>query len=471
VTKEGARGTILLVDDEPLIRRAVKSALDRDGHEIIEASRAAEARAALAREDGGLVDAILCDVMMPDESGLHFLAELQATRPQTPVVMTTASHDLEHVIAALRYRAYDYLLKPVPSDVLREVLAGAVLRGQTARELTARRMLDPDAASATGAVFAGPAMRAVLGVIEQVKDSSTPVMILGESGTGKEVVSRELHARGRRRAEPFVALNCAALPANLVEAELFGYEKGAFTGAVARKRGRFEEAGNGTIFLDEVGELELPIQAKLLRVLQEREVTRVGGDTVKVAARVVVATHRDLRAEVKAGRFREDLFYRLDVITLRLPPLRERPEEIASLCAHLCSRIARDEGIPEPTLTPEAVDALRAQPLRGNVRDLENILRRSALLSGKTTLGAADLQFAKHSEMPPPPTPETVESSRPSSPVSADPENVRPMKEYEREMMLRALAQSHGSVTDAARLLGIGRTTFYRRAKRFSIPL
>ena len=163
--------------------------------------------------------------------------------------MTTASHELEHVIAALRYRAYDYLLKPVPSDVLREVLAGAVLRGQTARELTARRMLDPDAASATGAVFVGPAMRAVLGVIEQVKDSAAPVTILGESGTGKEVVWRELLARGRRRSEPFVALNCAALPANLVEAELFGFEKGAFTGAVARKRGRFEEAGNGTIFL------------------------------------------------------------------------------------------------------------------------------------------------------------------------------------------------------------------------------
>jgi two-component system response regulator AtoC len=353
-------------------------------------------------------------------------------------------------------------------------MRAAVARGQMGRELAVRRLLDPTPLTSTRAVFAGPAMRAVLGMLEQVKDSSTPVVILGQSGTGKEVVARELHARGRRATGPFVALNCAALPATLVESELFGYEKGAFTGANARKKGRFEEAQGGTLFLDEVGELDLTVQAKLLRALQEREITRIGGTTLKVDCRVVFATHRDLRADVRAGRFREDLYYRISVIIVQLPPLRERREEIPVLASHLLERIAREEGTPPKQLTPEAIEALCRRPLRGNVRELENILRRSVLLSRRDELGPDDLAFGQES-IPPEALPSPVLIAPPPAPSEPpeppEDEGVRPMKEFEKEMMLRALAQTGGSVTEAARLLGIGRTTFYRRAKKFDIPL
>jgi DNA-binding NtrC family response regulator len=468
-TVPAARGTILVVDDEPTIRRLVRAMLEPEGHEVIELGSVAEARAFLASPDAPPVDAILLDVMMPHESGVALLAELSAQRPEVPVVMATASGDVHHVIAALRSRAFDYLLKPVRAEELRHVMRAAVARGQTSRELTVRRLLDPTPLASTRAVFAGPAMRAVLTMLDQVKDSATPVVILGQSGTGKEVVARELHARGRRANGPFVALNCAALPDSLVESELFGYEKGAFTGAQARKKGRFEEAQGGTLFLDEVGELDLAVQAKLLRALQEREITRLGGATIKVDCRVVFATHRDLRADVRAGRFREDLYYRISVIIVQLPPLRERREEIPVLATHLLDRIAREEGAPQKLLSPEAIEALCLRPLRGNVRELENILRRSVLLSPRLELGSADLAFGPESIPPGPPDdpPEAV----PAAATPAEEEGVRPMREFEKEMMLRAMAQTSGSVTEAARLLGIGRTTFYRRAKKFDIPL
>jgi DNA-binding NtrC family response regulator len=466
VTAAALTGTILVVDDDPVIRRLFRAILEGDGHEVLEAASPAVAREMLAHEDAPSLDAALLDVMMPDESGVSLLAHLRETRPDLPVVMATASADVNHAVAALRSRAFDYLLKPVASEDLRLAMRNAVERGRMGRELVVRRLLDEVPASATGAVFAGTAMRGVLSLLDRVKDSATPVMILGESGTGKEVVSRELHARSKRADEPFVAVNCAALPATLVESELFGYEKGAFTGANARKKGRFEEAGAGTLFLDEVGELELSVQAKLLRALQEREITRVGGGTVKVDCRIVVATHRDLRAEVRAGRFREDLFYRLDVIAVKLPPLRDRPEEIPTLSAHLLTRVAREEGVGPRTLTPEAIAVLLRQPLRGNVRELENLLRRSLLLCSRDSIGPADLAFGETDEP-------AVRAVAPVEGADDDegPDGVRPMREYEKEMMLRALAQTRGSVTDAARVLGIGRTTFYRRAKKFSIPL
>lgn len=459
------RGTILVVDDEPVIRRVARGVLEGEGHEVLEVASVADARALIESADAPSIDAVLLDVMMPGESGVTLLTELRARNANVPVVMATASGDVRHVIAALRNRAFDYLLKPIDAAELRLVMRNAVARGQSARELTARRLLDPTPLASTHAVFAGQAMRAVLTMLDQVKDSSTPVLILGESGTGKEVVARELHARGRRAKSPFIAVNCAALPSNLVESELFGFEKGAFTGAAARRKGRFEEAGTGTLFLDEVGELELAVQAKLLRVLQEREVTRIGGSTIRTECRVILATHRDLQADVRAGKFREDLYYRVSVIVVRLPPLRERREEIPVLAAHLLDRIAREEGVPRKHLSQEALDVLGARRLRGNVREVENVLRRSVLLSPNVEIGLADLAFgddALHAEEAP---------TEEVAPASDEEGLVRTMRETEKEMLLRALAQTGGSVTEAARVLAIGRTTFYRRAKKFDIPL
>jgi DNA-binding NtrC family response regulator len=495
----GPRGVVLVVDDEPVVRRVARGVLEADGHEVLEVASAAEARAVLEGEDAPPIDAVLLDVMMPGESGVTLLADLRERFPHLPIVMATASGDVHHVVAALRSRAFDYLLKPIAAADLRQTMRNAVARAQATRELAVRRLLDPAPLGTTKAVFAGPAMRAVLTILDQVKDSATPVLVLGESGTGKEVVARELHARGTRARGPFVAVNCAALPLSLVESELFGYEKGAFTGAVARKKGRFEEAAGGTLFLDEVGELDVSIQAKLLRVLQEREIPRLGGAPIKSECRVVFATHRDLRADVRAGKFREDLYYRISVIVVRLPPLRERREELPFLAAHLLARIAEEEHVPTKHLTPEAMTALVARPLRGNVREVENILRRSVLLSPKTELDVSDLVFGEDDDPADDPGAAATPVRRPGAAsqaagqaeqghepsadaarartTDADPEHepdeagVRPLRETEKHMMLRALAQTSGSVTEAARLLGIGRTTFYRRAKKFDLPL
>ncbi len=318
-------------------------------------------------------------------------------------------------------------------------------------------------------VFVSRAMQGVLSIIDQVKDSSVPVMILGESGTGKEVVARELHRRGQRSDEPYVTVNCAAVPGDLADSELFGHEKGAFTGATAQRIGRFEEAGSGTLFLDEVGELELAIQAKLLRVLQENEIVRVGGSLVNVSARVVVATHKDLSAELRAGRFRADLYHRLNVITIPVPPLRARMEEIPILAQHLLDRFTEDEGLPARHLTAEATAALVSHDWPGNVRELQNVLKRSVLLSNDTVLDRKNLVFHGASGMNLDALdPAAVNAVRESSPPLEAP-TIESFRNAQKEEMLSALSEARGNVSEAARKLNIGRATFYRRAKRFGI--
>ncbi len=456
-------GTILVVDDDEITRRTLQHQLAREGHETLLAESTTRARQVLL--DDPAIDAVLLDVMMPDHGGgLNLLAELHEQRPSLPVIMVTSSEDVANAVFALRHGAFDYIVKPAPHAELASAVHNAVAKHQMVRELLARRALAPaDQASDGEAVFAGRAVRSAMGVLTQVKDTRVPVLIRGESGTGKEVAARWLHRKSRRADKPFVAVNCATLTSELALSELFGHERGAFTGAVTRRIGRFEEAHGGTLFLDEVGELDQAVQAQLLRALQESVITRVGGDSVPVDVRVVVATHRDLAARVRAGQFREDLYYRLDVIQVEMPPLRERVDEIPALAAHLLARFAVAENIPRKSLSPEALALLATQPWPGNVRELENTLKRSALLAQSDVIGPEDLRLRNDRV-----TAESV-PQEPRDPATA-PAPRGPI-EPSREVLLDALAQTGGNISEAARLLGIGRATFYRWSRRFAPEL
>jgi DNA-binding NtrC family response regulator len=513
-------GTVLVVDDDPFIRGIYSKTLGQVGHEVLEAPDAAAVRALLASAECPALDAVVLDVMMPGESGLELLMWLRAQRPQLPIILATASDSAKDAVMALKAGAFDYLIKPVRYAELQLVVRNAVERSQMARELTMRRSLDePRARGTGGAVFVSEPMRRIMATLDMVKDANVPVMLLGQTGTGKEVVARTLHDRSARAGRAFVPVNCAALPRELADSELFGHEKGAFTGAAGRRVGRFEEAQGGTLFLDEVAELDPAIQAKLLRVLQESELTRVGGaGSVRLDVRLVVATHRDLRAMVKQGQFREDLFYRLNVIVLKLPPLGERCEEIPYLADVLLRRFADQERMEPRVLSDEAVAALRAHTWPGNVRELDNTLKRSVLLTRNRVLLGVDIRWEPGltppmgvpvlEPLPPVTAPQAAPVEPPSvlpptasapaleppdltaptpahsAPAQAAPAQtqtpedlpgleggVRPLHELEPVLMMRALAETKGNVTEAARLMGIGRATFYRWAQRYKLPL
>ena len=449
---------MLVVDDDEPTRLAIEAQLRSMGHETLGASSNDEARQVIQRE--AAIDAVFLDVMMPEQGGLHLLAELRDGRPNLPVIMVTASDAVENAVFALRHGAFDYLVKPVPKSELLLSAKNAVERSQMLRELAARRALAEGPAIEDGeAVFVSSAMRSILAVLNQVKDARVPILLLGESGTGKEVLARYAHRTSRRQDRPFVAVNCATLAPELAMSELFGHERGAFTGAVTRQRGRFEEAAGGTLFLDEVAELDERVQAQLLRVLQDHEVTPVGGATVKLDVRIIVATHKPLEEEVRAGRFREDLFFRLDVIAITVPPLAERKDEIPALARHLLDRFVTAERLGEKRLAPEAVRVLTDADWPGNVRELDNVLKRTALLVPGDRIEPQDLMLVGAARY----------KKRSSVVVDLAPTGPRP--EDNAAVMLQALAETNGNVSEAARRLGIGRATFYRWAKRHSLPL
>lgn len=453
----GEPGIVLIVDDDEDLRATYRVHLESVGHEVLEAG-SVEAARAIIQGDENHPETLVLDLTLPKESGLDLIQWMQQHQVRIPTVMVTASREVEHAVFALKNGARDYLTKPIGREKLLLSVQNALAHGQMERELVARRVLDqvPEAQNREGA-FISLEMRLVLSTLEKVKDSQVPVLIQGESGTGKEVVARELHRLGQRRSGPFVAVNCAALPRELVESELFGHEKGAFTGADQTHPGRFEEARGGTLFLDEIGELDPAVQAKLLRAIETKSVTPVGGSSVEVDTRVVAATNRDLATEVAEGRFREDLYYRLEVITVLLPPLRERTGAIGPLAHHLLKKVTAEEGLAPRVLTPGAIEILEQHAWPGNVRELLNVLKRAVLLGqGPQILPEHVVLSPRRSLKPDPATNPNPRSSSPDD---------------ERERMLRALAETRGNVSAAARLLGIGRSTFYRRAKQFTIPL
>src|SRR5947208_6176862 len=441
---------VLVVDDEPGLRQSLGLLLSDAGYEV---AAEGDGRRALGRALAGTFDLVLCDVRMPDMDGLAFLSAYKARGGAALVIMMSAYGAEEAALAAMKEGAYDYVPKPFRADEVVLTLRKAQERERLGRTIaTLKAQLDTSPAARV-LVAESPAMKQALEIVARVAGHPTTVLITGERGTGKEVVAQAIHRASGRAAGPFVAVNCAAIPEALLESELFGYVKGAFTGAAGDHPGLFEQADGGTLLLDEIGELPLPLQAKLLRVLQESEIRRVGDQkTRRVDVRVLAATARDLAADATAGRFRHDLFDRLNVVTIHLPPLAERREDIAPLAQHFATQVARRLGRPV-ALTEAAVAWLREQPWPGNVRSLEHAIERAAVLSDKEILEPTD--FRKE----PLPAPRSQGGEQ-----GAGSGTLREAVEVaERQAITAALAAAAGNRREAAKRLGVSlRTPFYK---------
>ncbi len=442
---------ILVVDDEADQGELVGDLLRRRNLEAVVVASAAEALTALDERE---IAVVLADIHLgAGMTGLELCAALRARWPDVPVVVMTGAGSLDSAIGAIRAGAYDFVTKPLAPDAVMLAIERARehrrLRGEVVRlrrEVEAQRPIH-------GVLGDSPAVREVVELIRRVATSDATVLITGESGTGKELVSRAVHDLGPRAEHPFVAINCAAVPAALIESELFGHVRGAFTDAKRDRAGLFEQAAGGTVFLDEIGELPLEMQAKLLRVLQERKVRPVGGDVERaVDARVVCATNRDLEAEVEAGRFREDLFYRVNVVGVHVPPLRARGGDVGLLAQHFVTKIATRMGRPAPLLSPAVIQALVAYDWPGNVRELENCIERAVALARSSELVVDDL-------------PEKVRAYRATQLVVGgdDPTEMVTLEELNRLYVRKVLAAVGGNKSQAARVLGIDRRSLYRR--------
>jgi two-component system response regulator AtoC len=446
------KGRILVVEDEREMRALLEKGLARRGFQPSVRGSADEAFALLEAED---FDTVLTDLRMPGMDGLALCERIVLNRPDIPVVVVTAFGTLETAVAAIRAGAYDFVTKPVDLDALTLVLERAVQHRALRDEVRRLRRALGDVSADGGVVGESPALRRVYELIDRVADSDASVLVTGESGTGKEVAARALHARSRRNPGPFVAINCAAMPEALLESELFGHAKGAFTDAKAARTGLFIKASGGTLFLDEVGEMPLALQPKLLRALQERTVRPVGGDTeLPFDARIVAATNRDLELAVEEGRFREDLYYRLNVIGLELPPLRARGNDILLLAQRFLEHFAARSGKRVVGLSPAAAQRLLAYSWPGNVRELQNCIERAVALTSYEQLTVEDL-------------PERIRDYRAASPAQGnDMSELVSLEEMERRYIQRVLDTVGGSRTLASRILGVDRKTLYRKLGR-----
>ena len=454
--------SVLIVDDEPNIRRMVGALLAGEGYEVRDAP---DGHAAFARALEAEPDVVLLDLMMPnDTDGMETLAKFRERFPELPVVMMSGRAGLSDAVKATRLGAFTFLEKPLTPEGTILALGSALELRQTRR---AARTLREDLGLVGGLVGESPAMANVRELIARVAPSDARVLIAGESGTGKELVAGALHAGSPRRDKAYVRTNCAAIPRDLVESEMFGHERGAFTGATDRRIGRFELAHGGTLFLDEVGDLGSEAQAKLLRAIEAREIERVGGGKpIRVDVRIVAATNRDLVTAVADGSFREDLFFRLNVIPMTLPPLRERVEDIEALVTHFTALHRARTGRAAPTFTPEAMNALRAHRWPGNVRELANIIERLAILYPGRELRVGDV----HEVLP---APRGAPGSLAGAPAMRSDAPMLPLSDaldgYERQLIVRALDETSGNVAEAARRLQTDRPNLYRRMKRLGI--
>ena len=446
---------ILVVDDEQSLREFVEIFFRRAGHVVSTAAGVEQARALLEADD---VDVVVSDMQMADGSGLDVLRHVQASCPETPVIMITAFATTDSAIAAMKDGAYDYITKPFKVDELGVVVGNALEKRRLTSENRRLRTELRTQARQRRIVGNSAEMQRVFEMIAQVAGTKTNVLVSGESGTGKELVARAIHEQSGRADAPFVAVNCGAIPENLLESELFGHMKGAFTGAVQNKEGLFETADGGTLFLDEVGELSQPLQVKLLRAIQEKTIRRVGGTSDRrVDARIISATNRRLEEEVAAGRFREDLYYRLNVIQIALPPLRERRGDVPLLVHRFLERFSQELGKEVGDVDADAMELLTEYAYPGNVRELENVIERAVALSRGGAIGLA--------EMPPtllrPADPEGAPSI-PTAGVDLD----RLIADYERSLIGEALRMTGGVKKRAARLLGVSfRSLRYRLDK------
>ena len=447
---------LLVVDDEANTLASLSRAFRLAGHE---ASVCDNAGKALELAKAQTFDLILSDVVMPGKDGLTLLEELKQQGVTTPVVMMSGQAHIEMAVRATRLGALDFLEKPISTDKLLLTVENALKLQRLERENRQLRQR----LGKHQMVWKGEAMQRVMAQVERVAASESRVCILGETGTGKELVARTIHERSARSAGPFVTLNCAAVPAELIESELFGHEKGSFTGASGRHIGKFEQADQGTIFLDEIGDMPVNMQAKLLRVLEEGEVERIGGDKpVAVNVRVVVATHRDLEARVREEKFRQDLFHRIYVFPLSLPPLRERDEDIPALVEHFAAQVCAQNGWKPVPFTPEAMEALQSYPWPGNVRELRNMVERLMLLAtnGQVNLDTVQLAMPKVS----------IAGNASGGMIGSGPLADR-VQSFEREVILAELKRSHHNMSLAAKALGLERSHLYKKAEQLGIDL
>jgi len=465
------RVRFLIVDDEQSIRKLCTTIGASLGFECAEAE---SAEAALAYLESGSPDVVLVDRRLPTMSGDDLLRQIKAMLPRTEVAIITGHGSIESAVEAMRLGAYDYIVKPFGAGQLKLVLQRMKEKVRLVAEneylkdrLTTQQELNVVDGSS-------PRIQDVLRMVSRLKDTRTPVLITGESGTGKELVARAIHFRGSMQKRPFVAVDCGSLVPTLIESELFGYEKGAFTGALRSKHGLFQAASGGTIFLDEIGELPLELQAKLLRVLQEKEVRPVGSnDRVQVDVRVIAATNRDLEAAYKVGTFRKDLYFRLNVVTIQIPPLRERKSDLAVLLRAFLARFAPDENVQ---ITPAAMECLYRYDWPGNVRELENCIERAIALGNRRTIDLQDLPLAIReaggtSTVAIADAVSTifVPSHGNGDPLPAPVASSTDLEVLERETIQRVFQQVNGDKTLAGKMLGISRATLYRKLKRYSI--
>jgi DNA-binding NtrC family response regulator len=452
---------VLVIDDEANLRKVLAALLRRDGYDV---TIAEDGEMGLAEFQKNGADAVITDLVMPKLGGMEVLRAVNAVEPEVPVIIITAHGTVDSAVEAIKLGAFDYVTKPFDQTELSNVLAKAVRTHETARRSARGEHGRP------ALVGESPVMQEVLRIIDKVADTPSTVLITGESGTGKELVATALHEGSSRHDKPFIRINCAAIPKDLMESELFGYERGAFTGAVTSKPGRFELADGGTLFLDEIGEIPVEMQVKLLRALQESEFERVGGiKTTRVDVRLIAATNRDLEVETESGRFRKDLYYRLAVVPIALPPLRERPTDIPTLVRHFIDKYNRRLNKRIEGMTDEALAEMQAYPWPGNIRELENLIERTLLFADGPLIGAADLaQPLRSGTLVPPPAGATA------LPAAAGETGLKDIvrqraAELEKVMITRALEETGGNVTRAAKLLQISRKSLQTKMKEFAL--
>jgi len=431
---------LLVVDDEAQMRMALYEVLKRRGYEVVTVENGEDALVWLAKER---FSAVITDVRMPGMSGLQLLRSVKRVSPGLPVLMITAFGTIEDAINAMKEGARDYILKPFSPDLIDSAIKKVLVSRQDER--------------GSGIITCNKRMLEILDIAREIAPTSVTVLIMGESGTGKELLARFIHASSNRKDGPFVAVNCVSIPEGLLESELFGHEKGAFTGAISKRMGKFEMANGGTLLLDEIGEMGLQLQAKLLRVLQEREIDRVGGrNPVSVDIRVIATTNRDLRKEVEAKRFREDLFYRLNVFPILLPPLRERLEDIPLLAGHFLKLFSERNGKGVREIKEDAMECLKNHPWKGNVRELENVMERAVLLCKDEAISPTDLFYGEESM-------EEAETS-----LNWGFQGAGTLRDMERGLIYRTLQDTGGNRTRAARVLGISVRTLRNKLKEYS---
>ncbi|MBY8820916.1 sigma-54-dependent transcriptional regulator [Sphingomonas colocasiae] len=476
MTPNGVR-VLMLIDDEPAQRRLVSALASRAGWRTVFAGDPETAIAMLGTQDGMMLDAILLDHWVPDGDAGNLIAEIRTRRPALPILMLTAVTSVSTAVEAMRAGATDFLVKPIAPDRLLAALDAAIGSGASAGELRPLTEKISQPLAFAEIVGSAPDFRAALAIAAKAARARVPVLIEGESGVGKEVVAEAIHAASPRARKRMIAVNCGAIPGNLVESALFGHERGAFTGAFERHTGKFQEADGGTLFLDEVGELPLDAQVKLLRVLQSGEIQPIGGRAVAdVDVRVIAATNKTLIDEVAAGRFREDLYYRLNVVQVTIPPLRERREDIPALARHMLTRIAQQPGLRSLGITDEGLALLTTYDWPGNVRQLQNALFRAAVLCDGDALTRADFPEIARQAADPRPLAERMAGNRLTAAADgagvalyrAD-GNLRPLEEIEADVIRLAIGHYRGRMTEVARRLGIGRSTLYRKLGELGI--